>query len=124
MLFVAGEIDLVTAPLLLTAVNTCARRPVQYVDVDVSGIRFCDVTGLNVFLESARVSAARGCRLRLRRPAPQLRRLLDLTSTTAVLVQAPAPSQNRRAVILPSMQPRRRAGRRMRRSGPGRADAQ
>ncbi|MFE6483804.1 STAS domain-containing protein [Streptomyces sp. NPDC057757] len=134
VLFVAGEIDLDAAPLLFHVVDSCARRPVRRVDVDVSRIRFCDVSGLNVLLEAARVSAARGCRLRVRRPTPQMQRLLqvtvthrllEVTSASEVLPQDAEPSRDRRSVVLPSTSvPRRVVGRaRVRRNRPGEADA-
>lgn len=70
--FVDGELDLRTAPLLAAALSDAARS----ICIDVSGVEFCDVTGINVILEADQRVSAAGHRLLLIGVPPQLRHLL------------------------------------------------
>lgn len=83
---VSGEIDLDHADglrqTLMAAVAACPRQGV--VALDLSDVTFCDCSGLNVLLQ-ARWRARRGlCSLSLMAPSRPVRRLLDLTGTTAL----------------------------------------
>src|SRR5436309_4977272 len=46
----SGELDLNTAPRLQTALAALLRDNVDRVVVDLSGVEFCDSTGMNVLL--------------------------------------------------------------------------
>ena len=72
----AGELDLLTAPDLAAAMAEALENEHQTLTIDVSGVTFCDSTGLRALL------SAPGHRpVRLKAPSPVLLRLLELTST-------------------------------------------
>jgi anti-sigma B factor antagonist len=85
-----GEIDLYTAPRLqseLTAViagTVAAPRVV----VDMSGVDFCDSTGMNVLLSCLRQARERGGELELAAPHPAVRKILSVTGLDAVFTLA------------------------------------
>jgi anti-anti-sigma factor len=76
---VHGEYDALTAPDLLRAIrDELAARP-DVVAVDLSGVTFLGVAGLNVLLTIRQVAAANGSVLELvGAPPPSVARLLDL----------------------------------------------
>lgn len=81
----AGEIDLETAPALRRMVGGCLREAILTIDIDLSDLAFCDVSGLNAFLDAAERTASAGGSLRLHHPRPNLARLLDLSGTGFLL---------------------------------------
>ncbi|MEU3297253.1 STAS domain-containing protein [Streptomyces longwoodensis] len=83
--FLVGEIDADTAPAVGAAVENCLRRVTAVVDIEMTGVSFCDASGLNVFLAAALDAAAGGRRIRLRHATPPVRRLFDLTGTASLL---------------------------------------
>jgi anti-sigma B factor antagonist len=81
-----GEIDLYTAPRLqteLAAVIASADQP-PLVVVDMSGVDFCDSTGMNVLLSCLRQARERGGELELAAPHPAVRKILSVTGLDAV----------------------------------------
>jgi anti-sigma B factor antagonist len=81
-----GEIDLYTAPRLqteLAAVIASANQP-PHVVVDMSGVDFCDSTGMNVLLSCLRQARERGGELELAAPHPAVRKILSVTGLDAV----------------------------------------
>ena len=96
---VAGEIDLYTAPRLhseLAAVIASA-APASRVTVDMSGVDFCDSTGMNVLLTSLRQATDRGVRFELAAPRSAVRKILQVTGLDSVFTisaeQAAVPGQ-------------------------------
>ena len=81
-LIVSGELDLATAPQLRAALErlTTDDGPEQVV-LDLSGLRFCDSSGLSVFVQSHQAMRDAGRTLVLDRPTQRLR---DLLATTAL----------------------------------------
>jgi len=80
-----GEIDLYTAPRLhgeLVSVLS-GETPVQVV-VDMSGVEFCDSTGMNVLLAAHRRSREQGGDLALAAPRPAVRKILHVTGLETV----------------------------------------
>ena len=72
---VIGEIDLDTAPVLQTTLETL--EATQHIVVDCAAVEFMDSTGLAVLLrQSSRVRESGGS-LFLRRPSPPVLRLLQ-----------------------------------------------
>lgn len=88
-IILAGELDLATAPLVRAALEGCAREGIHTIDVDVSALTFCDVSGLNVFLTAARAAEVAGGSLRLHHPGRALARLLDLSGSGFLLRDLP-----------------------------------
>lgn len=81
---VSGEIDLYTAPRLHgELVTALAGGPVQLV-VDMSGVEFCDSTGMNVLLAAHRRAREHGGDLELARPRPAVRKILQVTGLETV----------------------------------------
>lgn len=90
---VHGEIDLYTAPRLRAELDRVLARsePVQLI-VDMSGVEFCDSTGVNVLLAGYRRARETGGDLELAAPRPALRKILQVTGLESVfrVVAAPA----------------------------------
>ncbi len=90
LVIATGEIDLYTAPRLqseLAAVIASA-APASRVIVDMSGVEFCDSTGMNVLLSCLRQARERGGELELAAPRPAVRKLLSVTGLDAVFTVA------------------------------------
>ena len=82
---VAGEIDLYTAPRLhgeLMAVLS-GEAPVRLV-IDMSGVEFCDSTGMNVLLAAHRRAHEQGGDLELAAPRTTVRKILQVTGLETV----------------------------------------
>ena len=76
-LWVSGELDLATAPLLERALEGEIESGMD-VTFDVDGLRFMDAAGLGVLVRVRRSIGQRG-RVLLRDPVPIVRRVLSLT---------------------------------------------
>jgi anti-sigma B factor antagonist len=90
----AGEIDLYTAPRLhseLAAVIANA-APESKVIVDMSGVEFCDSTGMNVLLSCLRQVRERGGELELASPRPAVMKILQVTGLDSVFTIDYAPA--------------------------------
>ena len=80
----SGELDLYTAPQLQTALAALLREHVDRVVVDLSGIEFCDSTGMNVLLSAMKRLKEQGGTLELAAPRPAVRRILQVTGLDTV----------------------------------------
>ena len=82
---VSGEIDLYTAPRLHGELVSAlaADYPVRLV-VDMSGVEFCDSTGMNVLLAAHRRANEQGGSLELAGPRPAVRKILQVTGLETV----------------------------------------
>jgi anti-anti-sigma factor len=81
---VGGDLDLDGAPKLCAAIENTALD--EHVVVDLSGVGFCDSTGLKALMDAAREVAVRGRRLVV--VAPQegpVRRVLAMTGAEEFL---------------------------------------
>ncbi len=84
-LVIAGEIDLATAPAFeAAAVALLDEKPAALI-LDFGGVRFCDSSGIGVLVRLYNRATVAGCRLTLRRPTPNVRAVLDMTSLTRIL---------------------------------------
>jgi anti-sigma B factor antagonist len=81
-----GEIDLYTAPRLHSelAAVVANSAPGTRVVVDMSGVEFCDSTGMNVLLSCLRQARERGGELELAAPRPAVKKILQVTGLDAV----------------------------------------
>ena len=82
---ISGEIDLYTAPRLhseLAAVLVDG-MPARVV-IDMSGVEFCDSTGMNVLLSCLRQVQERGGELELAAPRPAVKKILQVTGLDSV----------------------------------------
>ena len=89
-----GEIDLYTAPRLQSelAAVIASTAPATRVIVDMSGVEFCDSTGMNVLLSCLRQARERGGELELAAPRPAVRKILAVTGLDAVFTVADFPA--------------------------------
>jgi anti-sigma B factor antagonist len=81
---VTGEIDLYTAPKLQAElVAVLSGSPARLI-VDMSGVEFCDSTGINVLLAAHRQARERGGELQLAGPGSATRKVLQVTGLESV----------------------------------------
>lgn len=87
----AGEIDLYTAPKLQADLaGIIEATPAARVVIDMSGVEFCDSTGMNVLLSALRQVRERGGELELAAPRPAVMKILQVTGLDAVFTINPA----------------------------------
>ncbi|MFD5634207.1 STAS domain-containing protein [Streptomyces sp. NPDC127077] len=99
--FVEGEIDLATVSGVRAALAMCHAYKMTGIDVDLSAVRFCDASSLNVFLAAERREGS-AAHVRLREPPPIVRRLMRITGTEFLLAED-SPDEPRSGVLsLPS----------------------
>lgn len=79
---VRGNLDLDSAAVLTTALDQVLTVPLPRVVIDLSGIEFCDSTGLSAFVLGHNRAVALGGWVRLAGPNEFLGRLLDTVGLT------------------------------------------
>ncbi|MFC9583602.1 STAS domain-containing protein [Streptomyces yangpuensis] len=93
---VSGEIDILSAPQLQVTLDEALSDGARVVEVDFSGVEFCDCYGLGVLLKARRRAAEQGTLLRLVSvTSPLVRRLLRRTGTAATLLGPPGEAGSR-----------------------------
>ena len=82
----AGEIDLYTAPRLHSQIAAAitSSAPGTRIVVDMSGVEFCDSTGMNVLLTCLRQAREQGGELELAAPRPAVMKILQVTGLDSV----------------------------------------
>jgi anti-anti-sigma factor len=88
IVLVKGEVDVATSAHLAAAIaRAMERQAAGKVDVviDLTHLRFIDVSGLNVLMQAARRARAAGGTLVLREPSRHVRRLLGVLGLDAEL---------------------------------------
>jgi anti-sigma B factor antagonist len=82
---ICGEIDLYTAPRLHSELaGLLAEGMPPRVVIDMSGVEFCDSTGMNVLLSCLRRARERGGELEIAAPKPAVRKILQVTGLDSV----------------------------------------
>jgi anti-sigma B factor antagonist len=76
---VRGELDIASAPSLRERLRTALRDTGVYVIIDLSGVTFCDASGLALLVDARRRTEATGAAVVLVGPRPQPARLLQVT---------------------------------------------
>lgn len=100
---VVGEVDLATAHLLRgRLLDVLRERAPAVVDVDLAGVTFLDCTAISVLVAARNAAIHAGCHVRVSRPQPIVRRVLELTGllgvfTTPIDQPQPATSSERRS---------------------------
>jgi anti-sigma B factor antagonist len=85
-LALAGELDLATAPSLAVLIDRARARRRRKVLVDLTGVEFCDSTGLRALMGAERELRIAGGRLTIVCPGEgQVARLLDVTGLREAL---------------------------------------
>jgi anti-sigma B factor antagonist len=91
---VTGEIDLYTAPRLHgELVAALAGETAVRLVVDMSGVEFCDSTGMNVLLAAHRRAQEQGGDLELAAPRTTVRKILQVTGLETVFTVVDDPSE-------------------------------
>lgn len=90
---VHGEIDLYTVPRLQRELaNALASGDSIRLVVDLSGVDFCDSTGVNVLLAAHRQAREKGGDLELAAPRPAVRKILQVTGLETVFTVTDKPA--------------------------------
>jgi anti-anti-sigma factor len=79
---VRGNLDVDSATVLTTTLDQVLDQPVPRVVIDLSGVEFCDSTGLSAFVVGHNRAAASGGWVRLAAPGEFLSQLLDTVGLT------------------------------------------
>ncbi|MDH6115610.1 anti-anti-sigma factor [Kitasatospora sp. MAP12-15] len=82
---VVGEVDHDGADELRRALAIATRDTATVLELDLTGMSFCDCAGLSALLRTREDAAAAGCVALVTAMTPQLCRLLDITGTRDVL---------------------------------------
>src|ERR1700735_5214789 len=87
---------LYTAPRLQSEIPAviASAAPASRVIIDMSGVEFCDSTGMNVLLSCLRQARERGGELELAAPRPAIKKILQVTGLDAVFTIAASPASN------------------------------
>ncbi|MER6434474.1 STAS domain-containing protein [Streptomyces sp900105245] len=81
LLCIVGELDIATAPLLHHAAQTCLIEPTDTVCLDLTGLTFCDATGLHALQQLADTFRRAQVTCHLTGISPQLKRTLTQRPT-------------------------------------------
>ena len=76
---ISGEIDIASAPVLREQLLGLLRPHASRIVIDLSGVTFCDASGLAVLVAASRRAGLLGGVLRLAAPAPLTAAVLRLT---------------------------------------------
>ncbi len=78
---VCGELDMDSEEQLRSALEDSVSRCVRHVELDLSGVTFCDCSGLNLLLAARWRAVRQGKTLTVRAASPAVRKLLVDTDT-------------------------------------------
>jgi anti-anti-sigma factor len=87
----AGELDLATTHKISDTLDAVNADRFARTTIDCADLSFCDCTGLDTLITTYRNIANAGGQLRLTRPRPGLRRIIDLTSCHWLLDEVALP---------------------------------
>jgi anti-sigma B factor antagonist len=74
---VTGELDISTRDMLIGAVQAALGAGATSVEIDLSGLRFCDSSGLTALVAAYRIAEADNCRAYVGGASAPVRYLLD-----------------------------------------------
>jgi anti-anti-sigma factor len=86
VLAIHGDLDIDTGPVLHNALEQALARPRPRLVVDLTGVQFCDSTGLSQFVVGHRRAVSLGGGLRLAGPSRWLHQLLGTVGLTRELI--------------------------------------
>ena len=103
LVIATGEIDLYTAPRLQSEIAAviASAAPASRVIIDMSGVEFCDSTGMNVLLSCLRRVRERGGELEIASPKPAVRKILQVTGLDSVFTLVDDASRSRPKPAVP-----------------------
>jgi anti-sigma B factor antagonist len=80
-----GELDLATAPDLLGRVRTALEGRPGAIVLDLSGVTFCDSSGINALMDAHTLAGAHGATLRVANAQRITLRALEVTGVLPLL---------------------------------------
>ncbi len=86
---VSGELDLATAPQLYARLGALLRTGYRDLDLDLDGVDFCDVAGLNMLLKTHAEAVRAGGGLVVRGSCAPLRLMLRVLRPSGAFELAP-----------------------------------
>ena len=89
LLLVAGELDIATAPRLITALNGAVQEALRSLVVDLSRVDFMDSTGLALLINAHRRLTRRSKGFAVVCPPGPLRRVFEVTDMVDTLHVCP-----------------------------------
>lgn len=84
-----GDLDFAAAPALREQLLDALRRSTKLLILDLSGVRFCDASGLAVLVGTQRRAQLLGVTLYLAAPRPQIANVLRITGLDRSLIVYP-----------------------------------
>lgn len=82
-----GEVDMNTSSLLCDAVQTAIGRPgMTWIDIDLGEVSFLDSTGIAVLVALHNAASSKGISMRVLRPHPIVRTLLEVVGLLDLLI--------------------------------------
>ena len=84
-LVVRGELDLLVAPSLRTALLEASHHDGATITLDLSAVTFIDSTGISVILQAWQRASAEGGRLVLSAASPAVARVIEATGLSELL---------------------------------------
>jgi anti-sigma B factor antagonist len=102
ILTVRGELDLVTAGRLCQRGRAAIGRHTRLLLLDLTGLSFCDASGLTAFVRIANEADAAGCRYGLIAPQPLVAKMLRITGLHHRLHLFTTTEQARRYLTAPA----------------------
>jgi len=87
---VRGNLDIDATPVVGTTLDQVLDRPQPHVVVDLSGVEFCDSTGLSAFVVGHKRAVAAGGWLRLAAASAWLQSLMETVGLSRTLAVYPS----------------------------------
>ncbi|MGW5053653.1 STAS domain-containing protein [Actinokineospora sp. NPDC004072] len=84
----SGELDLLTAPAALAELTTALAEASSVLDIDATGIAFCDSAGLHLLLELHKTATRSGKLVVLSGRSRAVNRVLEITDTAALFPES------------------------------------
>jgi anti-sigma B factor antagonist len=85
-----GDLDIASTPSLRERLHIALRNTGAHVVIDLSGVTFCDASGLALLVGARRRTEPRGTTVALAAPRPQLAKLLHVTGLFRVFTVLPS----------------------------------
>ncbi|WP_067460237.1 STAS domain-containing protein [Actinomadura macra] len=85
----SGELDIASTPSLRERLNAALRNVGPRVVIDLSGVTFCDASGLALLIGARRRTEPRGTTIVLAAPGPQMVKLLHITGLSRAFTIRP-----------------------------------
>jgi anti-anti-sigma factor len=82
-----GELDIATRDAIPILVRDAITSTTVDIGLDLSGVDFIDCAGLAGILQARKLAVEHGCRVHVAAASPAVHRLLQLTDTTAALIE-------------------------------------